>query len=336
MRRLANLEFNPSTGVELASLLDLVRQADAKVEKDKVYSILGLLNPAISADVVPDYSLPVQQVFTDFMKAIIENTNSLDQILYGGIPCENDWRWPSWVPDLRLPFVRRHNQYLERRQASGDSPARFEFRKMNERSILVCDGFQVDTVDGTTGGSSPHRSSSQPRHASDRYKGQTSEALEQTLSMGHPAATKRVLFKIPWWSRMDQSSYSQRFQDFKEHNKAFRIGGKTFEDFFPRSGGQRMDTKVTLACIRLVMLSLDHRALITTNTGYLGLAPIAVRPGDVVAILLGCRCPVVLRPCDDEKMYQVVGECYVHGLMDGEILSQEHDGLVSEKQFVLC
>jgi hypothetical protein len=335
MRRLANLDFNPSTGVKLMPLLNLVRQADAKDEKDKVYSILGLLNPAISADVDPDYSLSVQQVYTDFVMTIIENTKSLDQILYGGIPSEKDWRWPSWVPDLRLPFVRRHNQYLENRQASGDSRARFEFRKKNERSILVCHGFQVDTVDGTTGGSSPRRSFSQPRYTSNRYKDRTSEALEQTLVMGHPAATERVLLNIPWRFKMDQSSYYQPFQDFREHNRSFRIGGKKFEDFFPRSGGQRMNTKATLACIRLVMLSLGHRALITTETGYLGLAPIAVRPGDVVAILSSCKCPVVLRPCYN-SMFQVVGECYIHELMDGEILNQERDGHVSQREFILC
>jgi hypothetical protein len=153
--------------------------------------------------------------------------------------------------------------------------------------------------------------------------------------MGHPAATQTVLFKIPWWSKIHESSYSQQFQDFKDHNKAFRIGGKKFRNFFPRNGGQSMDTEVTLACIRLVMLSLDHRALITTETGYLGLAPIAVRPGDVVAILSGCKCPVVLRPWY-KGMFQIVGECYIHELMDGEILNQEGDENVSQRDFILC
>ncbi|OAG21808.1 hypothetical protein CC77DRAFT_933549 [Alternaria alternata] len=83
------------------------------------------------------------------------------------------------------------------------------------------------------------------------------------------------------------------------------------------------------------MLSLEQRALITTETGYLGLAPTAVRQGDVVAILFGCRFPMVLRPYLDD-MYQVIGECYIHELMDGEMLSQERDGHVSRREFVLC
>ncbi|KAF2818294.1 hypothetical protein CC86DRAFT_245153, partial [Ophiobolus disseminans] len=66
-------------------------------------------------------------------------------------------------------------------------------------------------------------------------------------------------------------------------------------------------------------LSLDERVLITTRTGYLGLAPKAVHQGDVVAILLGCKCPIVLRLYGD-NFFHVIGECYVHRLMDGEIL----------------
>jgi hypothetical protein len=331
MRRLAKLDPKPSVGVELSPLLDLVRQADATDPRDKVYSILGLIDPAISADVDPDYSLPVQQVYTDFMIAIINQTKSLDQILYGGIPSEKMRLWPSWVPDSRLPFVRRHNQYLETRKASGLLPARVKFCKKGERCVLICHGFRVDKVDGITAGTSPRRFYRQSRYASDRYDSGTAKALEQTLVMGHPGATKQVLFEIPWQSKISQSSYYSSFQDFRERSQAFRIGGKDFESFYPQHGEQIADIKTTLACIRLVMLSLDDRALITTKTGYLGLAPKAVRPGDIIAILLGCKCPVVLRPfCNG--MFRVVGECYIHGLMDGEILSQGRD----ELEFILC
>ena len=96
-----------------------------------------------------------------------------------------------------------------------------------------------------------------------------------------------------------------------------------------------MNVETTLPCTRLAVLSLDQRALITTETGYLGLAPIAVCQGDVVAILFGCKCPVVLRPYRDD-MYNVIGECYIHGLMDGEILSQKRGEHVLQREFVLC
>jgi len=61
------------------------------------------------------------------------------------------------------------------------------------------------------------------------------------------------------------------------------------------------------------------RCLITTEKGYIGLAPKNSKVGDIVCILLGCRSPLVLRPLS-EAQYQIVGECCICGLMDGEAL----------------
>ncbi|CAN9374413.1 unnamed protein product [Alternaria alternata] len=82
--RLASLTFNPDIEVRLSPLMNLVRRADATDKRDKVYSILGLLDPAVSADIVPDYELTEQQVFTNFTKAIIKHSGSLDQIVEDG------------------------------------------------------------------------------------------------------------------------------------------------------------------------------------------------------------------------------------------------------------
>jgi hypothetical protein len=46
--------------------------------------------------------------------------------------------------------------------------------------------------------------------------------------------------------------------------------------------------------------------------------PSATRPGDIICILNGGRVPYVLRP-SGEYVYELVGECYVHGLMHGHI-----------------
>ena len=56
--------------------------------------------------------------------------------------------------------------------------------------------------------------------------------------------------------------------------------------------------------------------MFTTDDGYIGLAPIAAKPGDKVCVLLGCRTPLILRPCGDEY-HKVVGECYIDDFMDG-------------------
>ncbi|PMD29684.1 hypothetical protein L207DRAFT_444914, partial [Hyaloscypha variabilis F] len=40
---------------------------------------------------------------------------------------------------------------------------------------------------------------------------------------------------------------------------------------------------------------------------------------EIVCIFLGGNVPFVLRARNDSK-YQLIGECYVHGVMDGEAL----------------
>ncbi|CAN9346683.1 unnamed protein product [Alternaria alternata] len=360
--RLANLVYKPDLEESLTALLNLVRGAKATDARDKVYGILGLLDPAISADIAPDYSLSDQEVYTNFMKSVIKRSGRLDEIAYVGTHVEK--AWTSWVPDWRLPFGRHHIRYLRSRSASGNEPMKVRFVEQGKNStLLVCSGLQVDIVDGTAVEPPLHRST-QSRYALDKYGSRKSEALQQTLLMGHPIATpgtimgypkattgvlkpgviRDVLFKIPWplehtsssrRPKICQSSYFQRFDEFRKHNRGFCIGGQSFESFFPAAHNKRLKVELTLRHLRLAMLSLDQRALITTETGYLGLAPAAVRQGDVVAILFGCRFPMVLRPYLDD-MYQVIGECYIHELMDGEILSQERDGHVSPREFVLC
>ncbi len=69
---------------------------------------------------------------------------------------------------------------------------------------------------------------------------------------------------------------------------------------------------------------LSDRRLITTATGFLGLATDAGRACDVVAVIIGCNFPVILQPVG--KNYRYVGECYVHGLMKGEAIEGVEKG----------
>jgi hypothetical protein len=59
---------------------------------------------------------------------------------------------------------------------------------------------------------------------------------------------------------------------------------------------------------------------VTTERGYLGLAPDQAQVGDVVAVLNGGELPSILRPTNKAKEFQYVGDVYVHGIMNGEAL----------------
>jgi len=68
-----------------------------------------------------------------------------------------------------------------------------------------------------------------------------------------------------------------------------------------------------------------------TERGYVGLgAKRAVRSGDKVCIVPGCKVPLVVRKFT--SAYQVRGDCYVFGMMKGEVIQQVRDGKMSTER----
>ena len=68
-------------------------------------------------------------------------------------------------------------------------------------------------------------------------------------------------------------------------------------------------------------LSCKGRAFFITKTGYYGLGPVVMKPGDECYILYGARVPFVLRPTGEHGPVRLMGEAYVHGIMHGELFT---------------
>lgn len=95
---------------------------------------------------------------------------------------------------------------------------------------------------------------------------------------------------------------------------------------------QRSDDIRQLAAYWRPMISRSSgRKYIGSQRGYLGVGPTTTLQGDVIAIMLGMDTPLVLRPAGDDH-YQIVGEAYVHGIMDGEVMKDSH----AVQEFKIC
>jgi len=84
-----------------------------------------------------------------------------------------------------------------------------------------------------------------------------------------------------------------------------------------------------------VRTALHNRAFFITKGGLMGVGPKQTRPGDEVAVLSGSRIPFVLRRTETSIteldlnimrqrliwQYEVLGDCYVHGIMKGEAVA---------------
>ena len=61
------------------------------------------------------------------------------------------------------------------------------------------------------------------------------------------------------------------------------------------------------------------RSTFATRYGFVGLGPPNIQNGDSVVILFGADVPFILRQEGDH--YKLVGDCYVHGIMQGELIN---------------
>ena len=62
------------------------------------------------------------------------------------------------------------------------------------------------------------------------------------------------------------------------------------------------------------------RKLFSTLSGHIGIGDVTLEPRDLVCVLLGGKTPFIIRPVDQK--YKFVGECYLHGIMQGEALEE--------------
>lgn len=58
--------------------------------------------------------------------------------------------------------------------------------------------------------------------------------------------------------------------------------------------------------------------LFVSDSGYIGLVPDQAKPSDSICFIQGARVPFVVRQ-GLRYRYQLIGECYLHGLMKGEL-----------------
>jgi hypothetical protein len=80
------------------------------------------------------------------------------------------------------------------------------------------------------------------------------------------------------------------------------------------------------------MRATINRQLVVSDTGHVALAPIGVQRGDEICVLYGGRSPLVLRQAGrdpdgygDRALYRIVGDAYVHGVMEGEAVRRLRD-----------
>jgi hypothetical protein len=172
--------------------------------------------------------------------------------------------------------------------------------------------------------------------AQDRHSAVLS--LPSTFDVASPQFERRG-----WKWLAGQGGYYFKWEGWRLANDNLMLGTRSlrsyFTDVIPEDADEKTFMEVYSTMCRMVM----ERRFMLTKRGYFGWAPDnaydgsqknQTRVGDLIAIIYGCSTPLVIRPCGDK--FQIVGEAYVEGFMDGEAIGALHRGDFHMKRFAFC
>jgi hypothetical protein len=345
-------EQNKSTNKRF--LISRCRTAMCSNPLDKVYGILGILNPALSVKINPDYNCSVREAYMSFARAWIEVEGTLEVLTQCGESGENyqrDHTIPSWVPDLRQEGKAQLSNSEPTYNAHGQTGACATF--IHGGTVLVAKGVLFDEIDGLSGvrhwdddiGNFPDIQDSTKHESAygtddialrealwralignrDRFGYNASPSYSYLLDSAILDSTPPVgatdhWYNIQLWMKRNADFLiccNRPLKYFLQDNKAPQLSAEQYHQAINRMGK-----------------FLWSRRLVTTKQGYIGVVPRPVRRGDIVAVLFGCSAPLILRPCRDgyKDMLEIIAsECYIQGIMDGEIVQGVHD----EKKYLV-
>ena len=128
-----------------------------------------------------------------------------------------------------------------------------------------------------------------------------------------------------------------QFLDWFQRNKSLHIQGHSLEEICKTAETLENSRQINFQDMSDQNSFLSRfkdttewmaRRLITTNQGHIGMVSCRVQKGDQIWVLPGCSIPLVLKKCEGKQSYQVIGECYLHGYMSGEVQEDLRSGKV--------
>jgi len=325
----------------LTEILAAHRGCKASDPRDKVLSLLGVMPEAQQRKYdAPDYSKSLESIYTETARRCIIGHQSWAtlNVLHSAGKALQHHSLPSWVPDWSVQrssvaFEEKHfTMYLPVYSATG-LPHKAPVAYVNwstDPNALIVRGKIVTSIE----------------EIGTEFVPQDEELSEEGIDMNIVARIFRTEAAIEACLRLaaQLARDSHSLQAIVSACRQTLLGGKSrtwmamlhhagrleaaeadryFEDFEKdvstlKSGGEPTSGRATSSVFELLFREATMGRAFFITDRYMGLGPIGCRKGDKIAIIFGLRAPFILREEDD--MYALIGDSYVHGLMSGEAL----------------
>ncbi|KAL2065756.1 hypothetical protein VTL71DRAFT_3426 [Oculimacula yallundae] len=296
-------------GTSLLGTLYFTRHLSCFDDRDRYFAIRSLLPLYEQKLIVPNYTKTVQEVYTDTIRAVIEEYEGLNPVSLCAMQASPSIKnLPSWVPDISYCLLER--LVPSECFAAGFSKAFYSFGPDNE---LNAQGVEVTKVAKVV--SSPHVENL----TNDELYNMVRRAWELLpSSVDYIAGGTRLdaFLDVIVCGRTAEKMNTNvgEFSNVSERKEYFQ------ELWVKDKASSRPGTFAPVLAQDLKRCFLG-RSFFTTSDGQIGMGPELAQSGDIVAIILGCCTPLLLRPTQqDTHTYRVVGDCYIAGMMDTEAL----------------
>ncbi|KAJ4286489.1 hypothetical protein N0V90_013189 [Kalmusia sp. IMI 367209] len=317
-----------------------------------------------------------EEVFLNFSKICYQERgmNMRSRMKRKDCNCQGS-TFPSWAIDLdhscHNGLMSSHNSEFE---ANLDMPKR-NLRFSENNRLLYCEGVVVGSIAIFAGNSNTVKGSVTPsKEPEDPYNNDGIDwrrVISRVLlhearydfCQCHPS-----VFDIPWLSNISgyrskhrsigqelgwgiQDPYlhekSKRwpqfssltnvgsmFEDVLAPQADFEIGGKSFQSYFTSTELVCSEPKIFLDIASKVLSGMNDQVLFKTDKNHFGSMPKWAKLGDKIVVVSDCDMPLVLRPKGDA--YELIGACFVEGLMRGETARDVERGLLRIETISLC
>ncbi|OCK80681.1 hypothetical protein K432DRAFT_425579 [Lepidopterella palustris CBS 459.81] len=313
--------WEPALGFDsLFKVLSRYRTRDATDPRDKVYALLRLaqdFRDAVRASTshtnpIPvDYNRAVEDVYSDCVNFLLASTKRLD-FLAACRTKRNLVHLPSWVPDwsdtAEAPLsLGEQNKYA----ATSDSvPCNASIQPHGRRLNALGIPF-------------------------DHIKLLATPCVEEDFAYPYPSATLRQWKALAFSQGQDEESFARTIiADLYRNRRLSMYAVTSCLDMYRIWHQRSADIWATEVKMDMVLETIDFthalrraslgRRFCISERGVAGLVPADAIEGDLLVGLVGANVPYVIRAASTGSgSYVLIGECYLHGFMDGQ-LTQEN------------
>lgn len=350
---------------QLSRVLRVFGDKAATVDRDKAFALFGMARESTDPNLkrMIDYARPAQDIMLDLANYLLDCGQALEVFDLAGLQQRGrDASLPSWAVDwstlrLGMPLNTTFNPHNLQYHAAADlSP---KVRRGASRHEVVMSGQHLDRITRIV----PLPEPSTRRAASFEYPGQVLSFAKAHVSDPYPYRGDggQPLAEAVWRTLIGDKTHSARPAPptcgrdlaviLSTTQNVVAVTGFKFGHFTPHklqsmlgvTEHEQAEIRQALAQFQEVELLYDSSkgssplVFCVTAKGYIGMVPQVSKVGDDVCLIYGSNVPYVLRDLGKredgvvgERRCQVVGNAYIHGMMDGEGLVQD-----AEATFIL-